>query len=138
MAEGSSSKAAPMELDIGKSYTVKPRTTQLREDQLVIQVESLVVFVALRRQGVDISSYILLQDFGGYFEILNGPTYENLVKDFWVRAEVYDERAAAREEREKIAGDKSQEGKTREKMRLVEFKETDIRSAVMGISISIT
>lgn len=124
MAEGSSSQAAPMELDTGKSYTVKPRTMQLRENHLVVQVESPVEFVGLKRQGVDISSYILLQDFGGYFRILNGPTYENLVKDFWIRAEVYDERAAAREEREKIAGDKSLKGKTIEEMRLVEFKET--------------
>ena len=58
----------------------------LREDELVVQVESLVDFKALKRQGVDISNHILTQGFGDYFRILNGPTYENFVKDFWVRA----------------------------------------------------
>jgi len=29
-----------------------------------------------------------------YFGVLNGPTYEELVKYFWVRSEVYDRKAA--------------------------------------------
>jgi hypothetical protein len=55
-----------------------------------------VDFVALNRQGVDISSYLLMQGLDSYFGILNGPTYETLVKDFWVMTEVYDERVALR------------------------------------------
>lgn len=36
------------------------------------------------------------------FEILNGPTFPYLVKDLWVRAEVYDESSIYLEERQKI------------------------------------
>jgi hypothetical protein len=43
--------------------------------------------------------------------MLNGPTYEEMVKDFWVRAEVYDREAAKMEEHEKIAGVESLKGR---------------------------
>jgi len=33
---------------------------------------------------------VLHQDLGHYFSMLNGPTYESLVKHFWVRASIYD------------------------------------------------
>jgi len=68
----------------------------------------------------------------------SGPTYENLIKYFWVRAEVYDMDAAKREEREKIAGDPSLKGKTRAEMGLQEFTQVEIHSDVMGIPITIT
>ena len=48
--------------------------------------------------------------------MLNGPTYESLVKHFWVRASVYDKHAAKFEEQEKILIDPSLEGKSREEM----------------------
>jgi len=38
----------------------------------------------------------------GYFGILNGPAYEELVKYFWVRVEIYDKDAAKLEEEHKI------------------------------------
>jgi len=43
--------------------------------------------------------------------MLNGPTYVNLVKDFWVRAEVYDQEVALVEERQAVARDPSLKGK---------------------------
>jgi len=45
-----------------------------------------------------------------------------LVKDFWIRVEVYDREAAKMEEFEKIEGDESLKGKTRAEMGLEEFK----------------
>jgi hypothetical protein len=33
-----------------------------------------------------------------YFNMLNGPSYTELVKDFWVREKVYDQEAAHGEE----------------------------------------
>jgi len=42
------------------------------------------------------------------------------------------------EEHEKIAGDESLKEKTRAEMSLEEFKRTYIRSAVMGIPVTIT
>jgi hypothetical protein len=73
-----------------------------------------------------------------YFRGLNGPTYEELVKNFWVKAEVYDKEVAKLEEIEKINGDPSLKGKSRAEMGLKEFTRTEIRSAVMGIPITIT
>ena len=40
------------------------------------------------RHGVDVTNYLLAQGFDGYLGMLNGSTYENLVKDFWVRAKL--------------------------------------------------
>jgi len=54
------------------------------------------------------------QELDGYFGMLNGSTYENLVKYFWVRAEIYDKNAAKLEEEEKVLIDPSLEGKSRE------------------------
>jgi len=51
---------------------------------------------------------------------------------------VYDKEAAKLEEIKKINGDPSLKGKSRAEMGLEEFTRTEIRSAVMGIHISIT
>jgi len=138
MASSSSSQAIPMQVDSGESYHTKPRTMEVREDELFVQVESPVDFASLIHHKVDLSNYLLHQDLDIYSRMLNGPTYENLVKYFWVRVEIYDMNAAKREEGEKIAGDKSLEGKTREDMVLQEFTGTEILSNVMGIPITIT
>ena len=68
----------------------------------------------------------------------NGPTYENLVRHFWVRAHVYDKKAAKFEETEKVLIDPTLEGKSREEMGLEPFVDTKIRSSIMGISVFIT
>jgi len=44
MTEGSSSQATAMQVESAKSYVVKPKIMHLREDELVVQVESLVDF----------------------------------------------------------------------------------------------
>jgi len=71
-----------------------------------------------------------------YFEMLNGQTYVTLVKDFWVRAEVYDVEAAKEEEIKAVIKDSSLSGKTRQEMGLESFRQTEIRSSVMGIPIT--
>ena len=73
-----------------------------------------------------------------YFRMLNGPTYVKLVKDFWVRAKVYDQEAAKLEETQAVSRDPSLKGKSRKEMGLEPFKKLEIRSAVMGIPITIT
>jgi len=69
--------------------------------------------------------------------MLNGPTYENLVKHLWVRASVYDKHAAKSEEAEKVLIDPSLEGKSREEMGLEPFVDTEIRSSIMGVPVFI-
>ena len=127
-----------MQIDSGESYCIKPRTMEIREDELVVQVESPMDFISLKHHDVDLSSYILHQDLEGYFGILNGPTYEELVKYLWVRGEVYDKVSAELEETQKILEDPSLKGKSRQEMGLKEFTITEIRSNLMGIPITIT
>jgi len=103
-----------------------------------VQVESLVDFASLKRNGMNLDALMAAQHFFPYFNMLNGPTYVKLVKDFWVRAEVYDVDAAKVEELQVVARDASLRGKTRKEMGLEPFRQTEIRSAVMGIPITIT
>jgi len=70
--------------------------------------------------------------------MLNGPTYMNLVRHFWVRAQVYDRKAAQLEMDEKVLIDPSLAGKTREEMGLEPFTCKEIRSSIMGISVFIS
>ena len=60
------------------------------------------------------------------------------MKDFWVRAEVYDLDAAKIEEKQALERDPSLKGKFRKEMGLEPFRRTEIRSAVMGVPITIT
>jgi len=78
------------------------------------------------------------QQLFAYFSMLNGPTYVKLVKDFWVRAEVYDVDATKVEELQVVARDPSLRGKTRKEIGLEPFRQTEISSAVMDIPITIT
>ena len=52
-------------------------------------------------------AFVKPQKLHGYFHMLNGPTYENLVKDFWLRVEVYDKEAARFEEKRAVEKDSS-------------------------------
>lgn len=70
--------------------------------------------------------------------MLNGPTYQTLVRHFWVRASVYDKEGAKVEEAEKVLIDPTLEGKSREEMGLEPFVCTEIRSSIMGISVHIS
>jgi len=63
-----------------------------------VQSESPMDFASLNRNGMDMNALIAAQEMFPYFEMLNGQTYVTLVKDFWVRAEVYDVDAAKDEE----------------------------------------
>jgi len=69
--------------------------------------------------------------------MLNGPTYMNLVRHFWVRVQVYDRKAAQLEMDENILIDPSLAGKSREEMGLEPFTVTEIRLSIKGISVFI-
>ena len=83
MASSSSSQALPMQIDYRESYKIKPRTMEMRENELIIQVESPIDFVSLKHHNVDLSNYLLNQNLDIYFRMLNRPTYEHLVKYLW-------------------------------------------------------
>jgi len=97
-----------------------------------------VDFASLKMNGMDLESLIAVQELFPYFDMSNGPTYVTLVKDFWARAEVYDVEAALDEEDKAMIKNPSLRGKTRQEMGLDSFRQTEIRSTVMGIPITIT
>ena len=117
---------------------IKSKTMSVPVESLEVQIESPVDFSSLHRNNMLLESLIAAQELFPYFHMLNGPTYVELVKDFWVRAEVYDEEASMTEEIQAVINDPSLKGKTREEMGLEAFKETEIRSAEMGVPITIT
>ena len=133
-----STSGSGMQLDTRSKYKIKPKTMVIPIESFDVQVESPVDFTSLKRNGMNLESLMEAQQMIGYFHMLNGPTYVNLVKDFWVRAEVYDLEAAKIEETQVVARDPSLKGKTRKEMGLEPFRRTEIRSAVMGIPITIT
>ena len=98
---------------------IKPKTMAIPSESFEVQSESPV-------------------EMFPYFDMLNGPTYVTLVKDFWARAELYDLEAALAEEDDTVIRNPTLRGKTRQEMGLKSFRQTEIRSSVMGIPITIT
>ena len=110
---------------------------KLEEWQLTVQVEKPVDFVSLAQHDCGLSSYLRYQDLSSYFSMLDGPSYENLVKYFWVRVEIYDKYAAKAEEDHLVLLNHDLKGKSRTEMGLKKFRRTEIHSNVMGIPITI-
>jgi hypothetical protein len=116
------------------SYVIKSKTMSIPFETLIVQKESPVDFTSLKEYKVGMKAWVNAKKLSGYFRMLNVPTYENLVKDFWVRAEVYNLEAARLEERQAVSRDSSLKGKTREQMGLKPFNGLEIRSTVMGVT----
>jgi len=58
----------------------------LEEWELTVQVENLVDFKSLAHHGCELRHFYHTQDLDDYFCMLNSPSYENMVRHFWVRA----------------------------------------------------
>jgi len=135
MASSSSKQASGSS---SSGLQIKPKTMAIPYESFEVQIESPVDFASLNRNRMDMDALMAAQEMFPYFDMLNGPTYVKLVKDFWVRAEVYDLEAAKAEELQAVTRDPSLRGKTRKEMGLEPFRQTEIRSVVMGIPITIT
>jgi len=133
-----SSSVPESSMQEASAYEIRGRTMSLEEWDLNVQVENPMDFVSQAHHGCDIKKYYEAQDLINNFDMLNGPTYMNLVRHFWVRAQVYDHKAAQLEMDEKVLIDPSLAGKTREEMSLEPFTVTEIRSSIMGISVFIS
>ena len=133
-----STSGSSMQLTSGSNYSIKPLTMSIPTDSLEVQIESLVDFASLKLNDVDMEALISAQKMFDYFHLLNGPTYVNLVKEFWIRAEVCDVETTKSQENQVVSRNPSLKGKSRQEMGLEPFKGLEIKSAVMGIPISIT
>jgi hypothetical protein len=120
------------------AYEIRGRTMSLEEWELNVQTENPVDFISLAHYGCKLMGYNEAQGLMDYFNMLNGPTYKNLIRHFWVRAQVYDHKAAQLEMAEKVLIDLALAGKTREEMGLEPFIVTKIRSSIMGILVFIS
>jgi len=138
MASSSSMQVSVPSNQEASAYEIKGRTMSLEEWELNVQVENPVDFMSLAHHGCELRDIYHTQDLDNYFGILNGPTYLSLVRHFWVRAQVYDRKAAQMEMEEKVLIDPSLQGKTREEMGLEPFRCTEIRSSIMGIPVFIS
>jgi len=70
--------------------------------------------------------------------MLDGPTYSELVKYFWVRAKMFDKRTVDKELRRARAHDPRNANKSRKELGLKEFFETKIRSSVLEALLVVT
>lgn len=68
---------------------------KIKENDLKSIVEQVIDFKSFEVNGYSLKEHFKVQGWMQFFNILNGPTYPFLVKDFWVRVEVYDEVAAS-------------------------------------------
>jgi len=131
IAQGTSTQETP-------AYEIKGRTMSLEEWDLTVQVESPIDFASLSYHGCNIKEFYESQDLLSYFDMLNGPTYVNLIRHLCVRAHVYDKHVAKLEMDEKLLIDPSLAGKTREEMGLEPFIDTEIRLSIMGVPVFIS
>jgi hypothetical protein len=138
MATSSSNQNIPEStVQEAPAYEIKGRTMKLEEWELIVQIENPVDFAFLAFHDCWIRSYYEEQGLMPYFRMLNGPTYEAMVRHFWVRASIYDKDASIAEEREKVLIYPSLKGKTKNEMGLEPFKYTEIKSSICGIPVVI-
>jgi hypothetical protein len=71
-----------MQIATGEAYQIKGRTMKLEEWELTVQVENPVDFISFAHHGCELRNFFHAQDLDDYLCMLNGPTYENLVKHF--------------------------------------------------------
>ena len=122
----------------GKSLAITPNTASISKDSLRIQIENIVDFGSLERNNVVITDYFARKQWGPFFQMLNGPTYTELVELFWIKAFVFTEVDDAAEEESVVRNNPAMKGKNRAEMGLSEFTETEVRSNVLGLDMVIT
>jgi hypothetical protein len=118
-------------------YDYRGRSMKLEEWQLQVQIKNPVDFESLAFHECWIRSYYDEQGLMQYFKMLNGPTYEALVRHLWIRAKIYDKTASIAEESQMVLIYPELEGKTREEMGLESFTCAEIRSSICGIPVRI-
>jgi len=76
------SSGSGLQINTVSSYVIKPKTMAIPFEAFEVQVESLVDFPSLKRNGMNLYALMAAQQMFPYFNMLNGPTYVKLVKDF--------------------------------------------------------
>src|SRR4030065_2521262 len=121
-----------------KALKIKPNTTNVPKDSLKVLVEQVVDFDSLMRNGVQISRFFSAQSLNPFFQIHHGPAYTELVKNFWIEAEIFDKEASEKELVVAMSLEKTKKKKTRTDFGLPELTETEIKSNVVGVDVTVT
>ncbi|MCI12568.1 hypothetical protein A2U01_0033673 [Trifolium medium] len=117
----------------------KNKTIDIPYKDFELVMEQPVDFEALKVNGFEVEQFFEDQGWSKYFEMLNGPVYPILVKDFWPRCDIIEQVDADREFANKIAENpENNKNKSRKDLGLRDFKETKIRSGVSGSEIILT
>jgi hypothetical protein len=127
-----------IDLSSQAKLVIKDNTTDAGPEAFEFVTEKFIDFESLKENGIDIQSLFYDQQWGNYFEMLNGFVYYDIVRNFWVKAYVSDQAAAKEEVRKKMEDDQSLRGKSRAHMGLRPFKGTEIRSNILGLKVVIT
>ncbi|KAK2433768.1 hypothetical protein QL285_018996 [Trifolium repens] len=107
-------------------------------DEINVAIESLVDLESIRVNGfADVVNLYKKQGLEYYFDLLNGPTYTELVKEFWMKASVITRDVYDKKVREKMEKHPEWKERTPEEMGLRSFYSTEIESFVAGFRISI-
>ena len=77
-----SESTSSMQGTSGSGSVYKEKTMAIPWKSLIVQIESPVDFVSLKKYDVDMKELVDTQKLSEYFKMLNGTTYVNLVKDF--------------------------------------------------------
>ena len=76
------SSGSGLQINTGSCYVIKPKTMAIPYRSFEVQVESPLDFASLKRNGMNLDALMAAQHMFPYFNMLNGPTYVKLVKDF--------------------------------------------------------
>ncbi|KAK2444065.1 hypothetical protein QL285_015120 [Trifolium repens] len=120
------------------SFVNRPPSTDCGRDAMEFLTEKFVDFESLKLNGIDVQSLFYDQQWGNYFDMLNGFVYYDILKNFWHKVYVFDEFSANEEVSKLVAKDKTLRGKTRVQLGLRPFKGKEIRSNLLGIDVLIT
>ncbi|KAK2382479.1 hypothetical protein QL285_070010 [Trifolium repens] len=107
-------------------------------DDLQFAVENPVDFESLRVNGFpEVKELFEKQDLMYYFDILNGPTYTELIKEFWMKASVITRESYTANLKKLIKERPKLQGKSPAAMGLRPFVSTEIDSYMAGFRVSI-
>ncbi|KAK2363275.1 hypothetical protein QL285_088274 [Trifolium repens] len=117
----------PPVIDLNSQASLEelPNSNDCGREAMEFLTEKFVDFESLKLNDIDIQKLFYDQQWGNYFEMLNGFVYYDIVN-------------AEEEVRKMVAKDKSLKGKTRVQLWLRPFIGKEIRSNLLGINVLIT
>ncbi|WJX13173.1 hypothetical protein P8452_03594 [Trifolium repens] len=127
-------------IDIANSKPTKFAKDQrpYKYDDLNLAIENPVDLDGIRVNGfANVVNLFKRQGLEYYFDLLNGPTYTEMVKEFWMKATVINKDVYIQRIKDMVEEKPELQGKTPEQMGLKPFTSTEIESFVAGFRISI-